>query len=349
VRLEAEGLHLALGDAHGQGGERGVTNSRTRCVYLQAASHSGSTLVGLLLGSHPEICTVGELKLTSLGDVERYRCSCGTALRQCPFWTSVSRDLASRGHAFEPGDGSTDLTAGASPYVRRVLRPLHRGPLLELARDLCLHAAPSWRAHLRNWQHANGLLAETVCRLAHKPVIVDSSKVGIRLKYLLRNPALDVKVVRVVRDGRAVSLTYVDPARFADARDERLRGGGSGGDRAGERLSMSEAAREWRRSNEEAEAVLSRLPREAHRIVRYEDVCADPHAALRPVLEWIGVDPGVPPALARDTYHVVGNGMRLDSTREVKLDDRWKTALAPEDLATFEAVAGDLNRRLGYR
>ena len=40
--------------------------------------------------------------------------------------------------------------------------------------------------------------------------------------------------------------------------------------------------------------------------------------------------------------------MRLDSTREVKLDDRWRTALGRDDLATFDAVAGSLNRQLGY-
>jgi len=326
-----------------------VIEPRTRLVYLLAASHSGSTLLGLLLGSHPEICTVGELKLTSLGDIERYRCSCGEFLRKCPFWTTVSREMAARGHAFEPGDGSTDLAFGVGGYVRRALRPLHRGPGLELARDLALRAAPSWRSHLRDWQKTNALLAQTVSRLARKPVVVDSSKVGIRLKYLLDNPALDIKVLRTVRDGRAVALTYVDPAGFADARDERLRGGGSGGDRAAERLSMHDATREWRRSNEEAESVLRLLTPEKSRVVRYEDICTDPHAALRPVLEWIGVDPAIPPALARGTYHVVGNGMRLDSTREVKLDDRWKTALGPDELATFDAVAGDLNRRLGYR
>jgi hypothetical protein len=326
-----------------------VSGHRTRLVYLLAASHSGSTLLSLLLGSHPEICTAGELKLTSLGDIERYRCSCGELLRRCPFWESVSRSLAARGQPFVPGDGTTDLTHGVGPYVRSLLRPLHRGALVELVRDLCLQAAPSWRSHLRRWQRANALLAETVCDLTRRPVIVDSSKVGIRLKYLLRNPALDVKVLRTVRDGRAVALTYVDPARFADARDERLRGGGYGGDRAGERLSMADAAREWRRSNEEADAILRGLAREACRTVRYEDVCAEPHAALRPVLEWIGVDPSVPPVLARGACHVVGNGMRLDSTPDVKLDERWRRALGPGDLATFEAVAGDLNRRLGYR
>jgi hypothetical protein len=325
-----------------------MTAPRTRLVYLLAASHSGSTLVGLLLGSHPEISTVGELKMTSLGDLERYRCSCGAFLLECPFWLSVKSKLAARGRAFRPGDGSTDLFSGISPSVRRALRPLHRGALLELVRDGVLLATPSWRSHVRGWHEANALLAQAVSEITGRPVVVDSSKVGIRLKYLLRNPALEVKVLRIVRDGRAVALTYVDPARFADARDEQLRGGGSGGDRAAERLSMHQAAHAWRRSQEAAQNIVAGLPREAFRVIRYEDVCADLPGTLRPVLEWIGVDPAAPLGLARGSYHVVGNGMRLDSTREVKLDDRWRTALGPADLATFDAVAGSLNRQLGY-
>jgi hypothetical protein len=330
------------------GGEGRVSVERTRLVYLLGPSHSGSTLLALLLGSHPEVATVGELKQTSLGDLERYRCSCGVEIRRCPFWDAVREDLRAGGWAFEPGDGSTDLAAGTGRYVRRLLRPLHRGRAFELVRDLALHIAPAWRGHLARWQRANARLAEAVCRVTGKALVVDSSKVAVRLKYLLRNPALDVRVLRVIRDGRAVMLTYMDPARFADARDERLRGGGSGGDRAAERLSATKAAFEWRRSNEEAACVLRSLPRESWRELRYEHLCADPQATLRPVLDWLGVDPGARVALARGAYHVVGNGMRLDSTRDVRLDDRWKTALDPEALGTFDAVAGDLNRRLGY-
>ena len=43
----------------------------TDLVYILAASHSGSTLLAMLLSTHPEICTVGELKATNLGDPHR--------------------------------------------------------------------------------------------------------------------------------------------------------------------------------------------------------------------------------------------------------------------------------------
>ena len=106
-------------------------------------------------------------------------------------------------------------------------------------------------------QRANAALARCLLDVTGKQVIVDSSKMGLRLKYLLRNPDFDVRVIRIVRDGRAVALAYMDPAGFADASDPRLRQGGMGGDRANERQTMPEAAHQWRRSNEEAESLLA--------------------------------------------------------------------------------------------
>jgi hypothetical protein len=319
-----------------------------RLVYILAASHSGSTLLAMLLGGHPELCTVGELKVSSLGDVERYRCSCGTPILSCPFWLAVGSDLAAAGHSFRVDRPGLDFLAAPSRYARRLLRPLHRGPALELIRDVALSMDPSWAGHLARVRSRNAALVRAVLARTGRRAIVDSSKVGLRLKYLLRDPALDVKVIRLMRDGRAVALTYVDPAGFADAAKPELRGGGMGGSRAAERLSMAQAAREWRRCQEEAEALLAGLPRERWTELRYEDLCTDSEAALRRLFAFLGVRTDVSIALRKWEHHVIGNGMRLDTTREVRLDDRWRATLAATQLATFDAVAGDMNRRLGY-
>jgi hypothetical protein len=266
---------------------------KTRIAYILAASHSGSTLLAILLGSHPEICTVGELKATSMGDVDRYLCSCRARIKECPFWSAVAGDMTERGFDFDIADAGTDLVSGADPYLQRLLRPLHRGPVLELVRDAALGLSPAWRSRLSRFHERNSALAETVCARTGKEVVVDSSKVGVRLKYLLRNPALDVKVVRLIRDGRGVALSHVDPARFADARDPSLRGGGMGSSREEESLDIADAAMEWRRSNEEADAILAGLAPARWRNVRYEDLCADPGTTLRSLFAFLGVDPGV--------------------------------------------------------
>ena len=324
--------------------------ARIPLVYLLAASHSGSTLLAMLLGAHPEICTVGELKLTSLGDVRQYRCGCGERITECPFWTAVVSRLRGQGLAFELGAASTDFATGAGARAKRLLAPLHRSPALEWARDAALALTPGWRKHLAQRQATNAALAEAVLDLTGRRVIVDSSKIGIRLKFLLRNPRFDIKVVRVTRDGRAVSLTYMDPFGFADARQPELRGGGHGGHRDAERLPMDRAAREWRRANEEAEAICRTLNPSRFVTLRYEDLCSDPDAALARVFAFIGVRPITRAELlaAPQQRHVVGNGMRLDWDGSVKLDERWRAALDASALAVFDQVAGPLNRRLGY-
>src|SRR5262249_5777547 len=150
-------------------------------------------------------------------------------------------------------------------------------------------------------------------------------------------------------DGRAVALTYTDPALFADAADPRFRGGGFGKSREGERLDLRAAARQWRRGQEEAEAIVRSLPADRWVEVRYETLCREPDATLAAVFSLLGVDP----LRARTDFrmaarHVIGNGMRLDSTNEIRADDRWTSALSDRERRLFHTVAGSMNRRLGY-
>ena len=322
-----------------------------KLAYILAASHSGSTLLSMLLGAHPDVCTVGELKATTLGNVERYRCSCGLLIRECGFWRRVAGEMASRGHLFDVTRAGTNMLDLESRYAVRLLRPLHRGAVLESIRDAALSVSGAWRRHLEETQKRNLALIESLSSLTGARVVVDSSKLGLRLKYLLRIPSLDVKVVRLIRDGRGVGLTYANPSEFADARNEERRGGGSGISETMEKgRDMRTAAREWRRSNEEAEALLAGLHRSQWLEVRYEDLCRDPANALRRVCSFVGVDPDrIVLDFRSAEHHVVGNGMRFDSTSEVRLDERWKTELNDEQLRVFESVAGDMNRRYGYQ
>lgn len=323
----------------------------TKLAYILSASHSGSTLLSMLLGTHPQIATVGEMKLPSeaMGDLRRYRCSCGEFISTCTFWQKVTELMAARGLGFDVGHAGTDHRTVASRYARRLLSPMCRGPFLESIRDLALAVSPTWRKQLPEIQRQNASLASTVSEIAGAQVVVDSSKTAVRLKYLLRNPQLDVKVIRLIRDGRAVALTYMDPANFADAKEEARRGGGMGGDRANERLSMAQAAYEWRRSIEEGGCILRRLAKSQWTEVRYEDYCKDPDAQLTRLWRFLGVAPvGRPVELRRIGQHVVGNGMRLDTASEIHLDERWREKLTSQDLRVFDQIAGEINQKYGY-
>jgi len=324
----------------------------TRLAYVLAASHSGSTLLTMLLGSHPQIATAGEMKLSSraMGDLSRYRCSCGSLIGECVFWRKVNEGMARRGFSFDLACAGTDYRTIESRYARRLLGILHRGRLLESLRDGALGLSATWRRQLPEIHRRNAALAATVAEVRKAEVVVDSSKIGLRLKYLLRNPELEVTVIRLIRDGRAVALTYMDPAQFADAQNPSMRAGGMGGDRKGECLSMGQAAERWKRCNEEAENIVAQLASTQYIEVRYEQLCTNPATTLRRVLSFLRVNPSLTVENFRSVeQHIVGNGMRLDTSSEIRLDERWRSALSAEELGVFERVAGEMNLRYGYK
>ena len=326
----------------------GNENGKPSLVYIQAASHSGSTLTAMLLNAHPELVSIGELKATNIGDSSVYRCSCQEFLNDCKFWKKIADAMHRAGADFELGASNTSLRDINSGYVQRLLRPLHRGPFVEILRDLGLRISPTWRRGLSCWSKQNQALVNSVLSVSGARHIVDSSKIGIRLKYLIASGLFDIKVVRVVRDGRAVALTYMDPGGFADARREENRGGGSGSGHH-KALSMQAAAHEWRRSNEEAESTARTLDDSTLMSIRYEQLCRDPDAVLRQLHRFIGVDhDDAYRRFKSQPHHVIGNGMRLDGSSDIVLDDRWKDVLGRTDLEKFDEIAGDLNRRYGF-
>jgi hypothetical protein len=79
-------------------------------------------------------------------------------------------------------------------------------------------------------------------------------------------------------------------------------------------------------------------------------LCRDTESTLRRIFDFLGVDAeAIRPPFREATHHVIGNGMRLDSTSQVRQDERWREVLGPDDLNVFEAVAGAVNRHLGYQ
>lgn len=269
-----------------------------------------------------------------MGDTEVYRCGCGERIKECAFWGAVSQAMAKKGIAgFDITNARTSIYETGSDYVQRLLSPLHRGRLLEMIRDMALAVAPSWHRHLTEVQSRNAALVEVLQEIADARIVVDSSKSVLHLKYLLRIPSLELKVIQLIRDGRAVALSLI----------------GHGLKRASQEETVAAAAREWRRSNESAECLLKRLPPSQWMRLRYEDFCREPEPHLRRICEFLGLDCR---SLTLDfrsaRQHIIGNSMRLGSEKQIRLDERWRTKLSKEDLRVFQSVAGEVNRTYGY-
>ena len=109
-----------------------------------------------------------------------------------------------------------------------------------------------------------------------------------------------------------------------------------------------EATRSWLADNHGCEHARRFFPADRWMTLRYEDLCSDPLKTLEKVYGFIGVPAknGVHDFRAAG-QHIIGNRMRLSTTSEIRLDESWKQALTPEQMAYVDQRVAPLNRRYG--
>jgi hypothetical protein len=67
-----------------------LINNTMQIIYIMGSGHSGSTLLDIILGNHPDVVSVGELTyLVRDAWIDNKRCACGTTGNECPFWSAV--------------------------------------------------------------------------------------------------------------------------------------------------------------------------------------------------------------------------------------------------------------------
>jgi hypothetical protein len=140
-----------------------------KVIFVAGTSHSGSTLLDLMLNAHPDLVSVGEIvNLRRQFEFKNSRkrtfskCACGApSIMQCEFWSAVDRILRRK---LDKSLQEIDL----------------RSPDKSGDTEIALFGAIS---------EASG-----------KNYIVDSSKNPSRLERLLRIPGLEVHPVHLIRD-----------------------------------------------------------------------------------------------------------------------------------------------------
>lgn len=310
---------------------RDQSSQKTPFAFILAHSFSGSTLLSFLLGTHPEIATVGEMFIAPSHNTDSYPCSCGEPIERCAFWRRVSATMAARGIPFDVRGGDSSLTAASyGPLGSRVVWAEPRGPFLEGIRRAALAVLPGVRRELDRRIAVNRHLAEAVLDLQNARVFVDATKRPGRALLLRRDPRLDLRVIHLVRDGRAVARST-------------LRNLGR---------TVEDGARSWAASARRSEDLRRSFPPERWLTVRHEDLCRDARGTLARIFGFLEVSPDFEPGDFRDVqagdHHIIGNRMRLSRTSGIRLDERWRTELAPDQLRAIERIAGPGLARYGY-
>lgn len=309
----------------------GVRPGVTPVVYIAGAGRSGSTLLANLLGSVSGLTSVGELRfLWERGIGEQARCGCGATVPTCTFWRAVLM----RAYGSDVPDVASMVSADRHLLRLRSLRALTRAD----PEPGALGADAEWylESLVRIYQAAS---AES------GGVLVDSSKL-VGFGYLLqRSPAIDLHVVHLVRDPRGVAHSW----NLSRGRDDR--GLGSARMRR-ERVSTSAAL--WDVHNAGASRLFgANVARYAR--VRYEDLVADPRAALTPVMHMLGLAPETLPISDDDAIRLIGghtvagnpNRMVTGRTR-LRPDVTWQSAMPIGQRVAVTTICSPLLHQFGY-
>jgi len=311
-----------------------------------SSPRGGSTLVSLVLGQHSKIANLGEVsfipKLLALGEL----CTCSQSIRDCDEWGKVFNELASTtgvdmratpyglhlDDAMKWKDGSGRIDHRHQTYERMAIARV-RGAIdtIGLALPQAMGGAWATPPSIKNGVKKTMLLYSAASNAWRKGLVIDASKLPRKAIHLYRAFPDEVRILHLTRDGRGVCASRMTHMPF-----ER-------------------AARRWRHYHTITARLLDRWVDPAHRFsLRYEDFTRDPEQWLILLCNWLGIE-FEQHMLAFDKNGVIhsagGNPTRFKLSEEGirPTDDRWRTKLSAENIAQFEALAGSLNRQLGYR
>src|SRR5205807_4928625 len=141
--------------------------------------------------------------------------------------------------------------------------------------------------------------------------IVDSSKHPVYLRLLAGNPELDVRLVHLIRDPRAVAFSM-----------QRVRANpGKHNVEMMPRFTPRETALLWLLWNAATMAV-SRSMSVPRICIRYEDLVANPAGAVSQIKEFAGIGAAGGSTSVLSSVHMVsGNPMRFEQAVNVRRDD----------------------------
>jgi hypothetical protein len=303
-------------------------------LFIAGLGRSGTTVLERSIGEVDGVAAMGEVvHLWHRGIQLGERCGCGQPFADCPFWREV-------GTTAFGGWGNVDVRRVEA--LRESIDRSRRIPAV-LGRRL----RPDFAARLEEYTSYYRRIYDAVGSVSGARVIVDSSKHPSLAFCLSSRPDLDIRVVHVVRDPRAVAFSWTKTVNRPEAT--------AGVDDLMHRYSPAQTAMFWN-SHNLALTALSRT-RTPTLTVRYEDFASAPRDTLRSIVSWAGLGDDVPlpisahgVATLTSAHTVSGNPARFDSGQVViaRKNDEARAGLTPRQRRTVTSLTWPLLARYGY-
>ncbi len=305
-----------------------MSTGKTKVLFVTGMGRSGSTILDNMLGQLEGFFSSGELMyLWDRGMQQNLLCGCGEKFRDCELWLRVMTRLPEL----------DDHLAVRLCEIREHLTPLRAVALSELFSHSLVEDLEFYKEHLGRLYRA--VVAETGCR-----VIVDSSKFPGHGLAISRLDDVDLYVLHMVRDSRAVAQAWRKDMIYDASGPETV---------YATILEPAVSSRQWTRWNLAVEMLWQDDPRYLR--VRYIDFVAEPRATLERILEVMGLAGAKLPLVGdnevdlQPSHAVAGNPSRFRLGRvALRYDGAWKEKQTARERRLVTALTWPLLQRYGY-
>jgi hypothetical protein len=303
-----------------------VTARDVRVLFLAGWGRSGTTILDNILGEVEGFFSAGELyHLWDRGLVQDRLCGCGVPPRRCRTWRAVLK----RAFGAPEGIDAERLARLALTCTRTRHLPAH---------VLGRQRVPT------EYREALARVYKAIRETTEGDVIVDSSKHPAYAAALRSVEGIDLRVVHVVRDPRAVAYSWIrKKTQLDDNRPRYMRSHGALYSSVMWDVLNLATERLWRREGER------------YLVLRYEDFVDRPRESVQRVLEFAGERDRTLPFVSETTVHlsenhtISGNPSRFHTGRvEIEPDDEWLSRMRLRDKWLSTAITAPLLARFTY-
>jgi hypothetical protein len=288
-----------------------MTPGKVKVIFIGGAGRSGSTLLDRILGQIDGFCSLGEMyHIWQRSVIENQLCGCGTPFSNCSFWQAVVREVFEGGQC-KDGNGFLRLQ-------RSVARLRDMPPLL-------FHSlrSKSFSSHLSHYVNTLERFYKAIAKISGCSILIDSSKLPPHGFILSEIPGIDLYLLHLVRDSRAVVYSW---------QRKKLRPEIYWKESYMPRIGLLRGTHEWLLCNFLTE-LLSKRARQ-YKILSYEEFTKSPRKKVDEVVKWLGM--GVQPGLFIDErtvdlgidHTVSGNPVRFThGSVKIKQDAAWRAKM----------------------
>lgn len=306
--------------------------NKVKVLFIAGWGRSGSTILETALGQVEGFFASGELnRLWDYGLRDNGLCACGFRVKECPVWGNILEEAFGNLNQID-----LETMIAYRDHISRT-RNLP---------NWILSAGKRVNSYLdKDFLYVLSNLYQAIQKVTNCDVIIDSSKFPIYGNILDLLPSLQVKVLHLIRDPRAVSFSWQRRKVIPDSQ------------RLFRYRSATQSSAFWLVWNKGTE-LLWRHAKDRYMRVLYEEFVSQPAQVVGNIVLYLRPGECLPVIPFQDdgeldiknSHSICGNPVRFQKGR-IKLegDYEWLSRLRPRDRWLVTMMTLPLLRRYGYQ